>query len=372
MEGSSYITTLASSVSSTKRKRAVSSPQLDALETIYFRMGGPEWNRQDNWLSEHYLYSEWSGVTCKGEQITALELSQNNLRGRLDDPLVVDALLKLAPTLEQLWLSENALTGNLPGVLADKLKFPHLNIIDVGSNQLRGSLHPTFAEATQFSWFDTSGNELTHYYRYTSNDKEVTMVDFCASSPLTHVHVVPSLLTKQQGTALVDLAIRYTEANGGWQMDRHKAYKTTDIDIAVCGGELLDTCNTHLRTRILPIMANLFEFPVVDLAIEDLFLAKYSAAKGQQSTLSQHRDGSELSFVITLNDPATFKGGGTRFIADDVIVAPDTPGTGVFFSGGQLHSGVEVIEGTRYILAGFVRVYPSTLEGIARLKELSR
>jgi hypothetical protein len=87
--------------------------------------------------------------------------------------------------------------------------------------------------------------------------------------------------------------------------------------------------------------------------------------------LSQHRDGSELSFVITLNDPATFKGGGTRFIADDIIVEPDTPGTGVFFSGGQLHSGVEVVKGTRYILAGFVRVYPSTLEGVTRLKQLS-
>ena len=372
MEGSSHNTTLACSVSSTKRKWPISSPQVEALETIYHCLGGPDWSRQENWLSENHRFSEWSGVTCKGEQITALELSQNNLRGRLDDPLVVDALLKLSPTLEQLWLSENALTGNLPWVLADKLKFPHLNIIDVGSNQLCGSLHPTFAKATLFSWFDTSDNELTSYFRYTSDDEEATVVGFCTSSPLTHVHVVPSLLTKQEGTDLVDLAIRYTEANGGWQMDRHKAYKTTDIDIAVCGGELLDTCNAHLRTRILPLMANVFEFPVVDLAIEDLFLAKYSASKGQQSALSSHRDGSELSFVITLNDPATFKGGGTRFIADDVIVAPDTPGTGVFFYGGKLHSGVEVVEGTRYILAGFVRVYPSTLKGVARLEELSR
>ena len=350
----------------------MSSPQVEALETIYHCLGGPDWNRQANWLSENYQFSEWSGVTCKGEQITALELSQNNVRGRLDDPLVVDALLKLSPSLEQLWLSENALTGNLPCVLADQLKFPRLTVIDVGSNQLCGSLHPTFANATQLSWFDTSDNELTSYFRYASNDTEEVSVQDISTSPLTHVHVVPCLLSKQEGTVLVDLALRYTEAIGGWQMDHHKAYKTTDIDIAACGGELLDTCNAHLRTRILPLMAKVFEFPVVDLAVEDLFLAKYSAAKGQQNALSPHRDGSELSFVITLNDPATFKGGGTRFIADDIIVAPDTPGTGVFFSGGKLHSGVEVVVGTRYILAGFVRVYPSTLEGVARLKELSR
>jgi hypothetical protein len=102
-------------------------------------------------------------------------------------------------------------------------------------------------------------------------------------------------------------------------------------------------------------------------AIEDLFLAKYSADKGQQSALSQHRDGSELSFVITLNDPATdFTGGGTRFIMTNanksLTLAPETAGTGVFFCGRQLHSGVEVKTGTRYILAGFVRVFCSTPE----------
>jgi hypothetical protein len=337
---------------------------MNALQAIYHCLGGPEWNRRDHWLSETHPYSEWSGVTCsKGNKISALELSQNNLRGRLDDPLVVDALVSLAPSLEQLWLSENVLAGNLSSVLADKLKFPHLTILDVGSNRLRGSLHPLFAKATQFSWFDTSGNELTSYYRYNRNDDKVTIVDYSMSSPLKHVHVVPLLLSKLECIFLVDLAIRYTKANGGWQMDRHKAYKTTDIDIAVCGGELLDTCNAHLKTRILPLMANLFELSLVDLAVEDLFLAKYSADKGQQSTLSPHRDGSELSFVITLND--SFKGGGTRFIDDDIIVAPETPGTGVFFSGCQLHSGVEVVEGTRYILAGFVRVYSSTPEKVA-------
>jgi hypothetical protein len=363
MEGSSDGTAFVGSVvSSTKRKR-LASPQMDALETIYHCLGGPEWNRRGKWLESH-SYSEWSGVTCKANQITALELSQNNLRGRLDDPLVVDALVTLAPSLEQLWLSENALAGNLPSVLADKKRFPHLTILDVGSNRLRGSLHPLFAKATHFSWFDTSGNELTSYFRYTSNDDKVRQVHLSTSSPLKDVHVVPSLLTKQQCTFLVDLAMGYTKANGGWQMDRHKAYKTTDIDIAVCGGELLDTCNAHLQKRILPFMANLFEISLVDLAAEDLFVAKYSAKKGQQSALCPHRDGSELSFVITLND--SFKGGGTRFIDDDIIVSPETPGTGVFFSGCQLHSGVEVIEGTRYILAGFVRVYTSAPEKVSQ------
>mmetsp|Transcript_20560 Transcript_20560/g.44632 ORF Transcript_20560/g.44632 Transcript_20560/m.44632 type:complete len:389 (-) Transcript_20560:114-1280(-) len=358
-------------VSSTKkRKLSVSrSPQMDALKTIYASLGGPEWTRQDNWLFNDHECCEWQGITFKGDNVKMLELSQNNLRGCLDDPILVDAFAKLGPTLEQLWISENAITGNLPAIFADELLFPHLSILDVGSNQLRGSLHPAFAKrATPFAWFDTSGNQLTSYYRYNSSNNDHGEASVGGggptSSPLPHVHVAPSLLTKPQCTDLVDLAIHHTEANGGWTMDRHKAYKTTDIDIAICGDKLLDTCNDHLRTTILPLMARLFEFSLVDLAIEDLFLARYSAVKGQQSMLSKHTDDSELSFVITLNDG--FKGGGTRFIDDDTTVAPNC-GAGVFFCGNRLHSGVEVVEGDRYILAGFVRVYPSTTEGFAKL-----
>ncbi len=56
---------------------------------------------------------------------------------RLDDPILVDAFVKLGPTLEQLWLSENAaVTGNLPSVFANVSLFPKLNILDVGSTLL--------------------------------------------------------------------------------------------------------------------------------------------------------------------------------------------------------------------------------------------
>jgi hypothetical protein len=365
-----------SSGSSGKRKLGASvSPQMDALKTIYKSLGGPEWTRQDNWLSEDHDCFEWQGVTCKngtGDDITVLELSQNNLRGRLDDPILVEAFVTLGPTLEQLWLSENAaITGNLPPIFADASVFPKLSVLDVMNNQLRGSLHPAFAKCvTEMSCFDISGNQLSSYYRHTgtNTNNEHDEYEVCdvgpMSSPLPHVHVAQSLLTKQQCADLVDLAIRHTDANGGWMMGTHKAYKTTDVDISICGGKLLDHCNDHLRTRILPLMARLFEFPLVDLAIENLFLAKYSAIKGKQSALSQHMDDSELSFVITLND--SFQGGGTRFVADDTTVAPHG-GAGVLFCGRRLHSGVEVVEGNRYILAGFVRVYPSTPEGVAKL-----
>ena len=357
------------------RKRARPASQREALETIYHRLGGTEWTRQENWLSTDADLSQWSGVTCSASgHITALELSQNNLKGEISD--VIEALLPLAPTLEQLWLSENGLSGNLPSALADQAQFPALTILDVGSNQLRGSLHPAFARATHFSWCDLTGNELTSYFRYTNNntnrETNIAVNDGSkkSSSPLSNVHVVPALLTEPACQELVDLAVDYTNRNGGWQMDRHKDYRTTDIDVAMVGGDLLSQCNNHLKDAILPTLAQLFHFPVQDLAMEDLFLAKYSATRGQQRSLAQHRDGSELSFVITLND--AFQGGGTTFLPGNVTVAPKTAGTGVFFCGRLLHAGVEVVDGTRYILAGFVRVYPSTPDGVIRLQELIR
>jgi hypothetical protein len=383
-----------SSVQLSPNKRKLSllsvsvSPQVDALKTIYKHLGGPEWTRQDNWLSEDHECFEWHGITCsKGtdDGVTVLDLSQNNLRGRLDDPFLIDAFVKLGPTLEQLWLDDNtAITGNLPSVFADTSIFPQLEALDVMNNQLSGLLHQSFAKRkTELSCLDTSGNQLTCYYRYTNtnnsnnsnsdskhDEDEVGSDVGLLSSPLPHVHVAQSLLTQQECANLVDMAIRHAEANGGWKMGQHKVYRTTDVDISVCGGKFLDTCNDHLRTTILPLMARLFEFSLCDLAIDNLFLAKYSAIKGRQSALSEHLDDSELSFIVTLND--AFQGGGTRFYADDTdgtIVKPKC-GAGALFCGRRMHSGVEVTEGDRYILAGFVRVFPSTPEAVAKLNAL--
>ena len=356
-----------------------STTQKDALQTIYKSLNGPNWTRQNNWLFNDHSSCEFQGITFQGDHVKILELSQNNVKGRLDDPTLVEAFIQLGPSLEQLWMSENSLTGNLPSVFANEKIFPKLTIIDVGSNKLRGSLHPMFAQkrAVPFSYLDTSDNQLTSYYRCNdtnddadgTNDNESGNDDWSTktstiSSPLPHVHVCHSLLTKEQCATLINLAIHHTKTNGGWTTDRHKSYKTTDIDIAYCGNDILDVCNDHLRITILPLLSKLFHIPIVDLVIEDLFLAKYSADKGEQSMLSKHVDDSELSFVITLNDE--FKGGGTCFINDDAtttVVAPSDCGGGVFFCGHRLHSGVEVVDGTRYILAGFVRVYPSTAEG---------
>lgn len=367
-------TSSSSAVGNRKRSRPCSyNTPRESLEILYTRLDGKNWTRQENWCSTTVPISEWSGVTCNTNtdgaiSITALELSQNNLKGNLED--VIDVLL---PSLEQLWLSENQLRGNLPASLADRSRFPNLTILDVGSNQMSGRLHPVFTKANHhFTWFDITGNPLTSYFRYEQThhpqQEDTTPAKAAAthSSPIPNVHVVESLLTPEDCQALIDIAIDYTNQNGGWQTDRHKEYQTTDIDVAVVGEALLEQCNRLLKDTFWPALSRLFGLPIQDLACEDLFLAKYSSDEGDgQISLPAHRDGSELSFVVTLNKE--FQGGGTQFVHSKVTVAPDVPGTCVLFCGRLLHRGLKITKGTRYILAGFVRVYPTTKESEERL-----
>ena len=100
-------------------------------------------------------------------------------------------------------------------------------------------------------------------------------------------------------------------------------------------------------------------------------MVRYDAAG--QDRLAAHTDDSELSFNLLLSDPSAFEGGGTRFEAAGEAAEPAETGEEAAEEGetvrpargemlshfGRLrHAGQPVLEGTRYILAGFVRVRP--------------
>ena len=103
-------------------------------------------------------------------------------------------------------------------------------------------------------------------------------------------------------------------------------------------------------------MAASFEVPVWRCAVEDLFVCKYEAGAGQAG-LGVHRDDSEVSFVVLLNDPSEFEGGGTTFVRGETPPAFRSAGGCVLFCGLRVHAGRPITGGVRYILAGFVRVH---------------
>jgi hypothetical protein len=189
--------------------------------------------------------------------------------------------------------------------------------------------------------------------------------------------------------------IRLTEEHcykkqNGWQTDRHKIYKTVDIDVRHVP-ELLSLCNSRLAMDdnfmpgILHTLAYSFQVNVKDLIVQDLFVVKYSVGNEitNQTSLPPHQDDSVLSFVISLNDHGTneeteYIGGGTEFVNWKQKLDSDTSdrgeycmnltkenfniskplhaGTMTSFCGLQLHAGKQIVQGVRYILAGFLKV----------------
>jgi len=174
--------------------------------------------------------------------------------------------------------------------------------------------------------------------------------------PLTQVMVTKNILTPSQCIEI----IKYSENGGGWQTDRHKIYKTVDVDVRHIP-LLLKLCNDILKNQILFVLASLFQLHVNDIVMDDLFVVKYSCGDAaiNQTSLPPHQDDSVLSFVISLNNTDNYEGGGTEFVnwkSKNRISRPIDAGTMSSFCGLQLHSGKRITKGTRYILTGFLKV----------------
>ena len=96
------------------------------LEAVYEALGGENWNRQDNWLSNKPL-SEWIGVDTEDGRVVALWLEKRNLTGTLPD-----ALWELT-RLRQLHLSDNpGLTGGLPDGIGRLTELEYLDLRGTG------------------------------------------------------------------------------------------------------------------------------------------------------------------------------------------------------------------------------------------------
>lgn len=79
-----------------------------ALKALYNSTGGDAWTKKDNWNSDKGLGS-WHGVkTDAAGRVISLDLSNNNLQGRLPDEL------SQLTELKELYLYGNRLSGSLP------------------------------------------------------------------------------------------------------------------------------------------------------------------------------------------------------------------------------------------------------------------
>jgi hypothetical protein len=198
---------------------------------------------------------------------------------------------------------------------------------------------------------------------------------------LLHRIHVKSILSDEEAARCLTLATDYAEATGCWEQPdqvRHAAYSTCDFAVEEClpMQSYLDD-DIDFGGRIWGHLSSLYGIAYEDLTYLDFFCAHYQAndddarATKTMDRLEAHRDGSLLSFTITLNNPNEFEGGGTFFDAlRDVepttttpgvlqkggVVCPLRAGDAVLHSGKILHGADVVRSGKRTVLVGFVDV----------------
>ena len=104
----------------------VLAPDKGILAALYAATNGPEWKRSDNWLTDAPL-GDWYGVGWDGKgRVNRLLLSDNGLTG------AIPGELGDLSELTHLLLRENALTGPLPLELANLSNLRNLDIRDTG------------------------------------------------------------------------------------------------------------------------------------------------------------------------------------------------------------------------------------------------
>ena len=123
-----------------------------ALVALHDATGGPNWGRNNNWLSDVPI-SEWSGVTIDDNgRVTELRLDHNQLSGEIPPELG-----NLA-NLEYLRLDHNQLSGEIPPELGNLANLEYLRL---DHNQLSGEIPPELGNLANLEYLRLDHNQLS-------------------------------------------------------------------------------------------------------------------------------------------------------------------------------------------------------------------
>ena len=132
----------------------------EALVALYNATDGPNWDNNENWLSDAPL-DEWYGVTTNDDgRVTGLFLRENELNWRyLRDGSSGEIPPKLGnlASLRVLYLPGNLLTGEIPPELGN---LANLRILDLASNHLSGEIPPELGSLASLQVLELSENAL--------------------------------------------------------------------------------------------------------------------------------------------------------------------------------------------------------------------
>ena len=156
----------------------------------------------------------------------------------------------------------------------------------------------------------------------------------------------------------------------GFSTSEHKFAKS--VSVCVRNSELLMDLTCPLHNIVCGLVSSLYgltpkQWSLTDVrnknalkdATNDLFISKYEGSK-RSTGLNLHRDGSDISYVVPLNDLSRFVDGGTFFPnhqskRNGFISRAELGHVSLHF-GSVEHARHNITSGTRYILAGFINV----------------
>ena len=123
----------------------------DVLIALYHATGGPNWNNNQNWLSDEPV-RKWYGVRFHEGRVAELRLPDNGLTGEIPPELQdFERLIGLD-------LGGNQLTGDIPQELWN---LRSLVMLDLSGNRLTGEISPELGNLKGIKKLLLAGNQLT-------------------------------------------------------------------------------------------------------------------------------------------------------------------------------------------------------------------
>ena len=191
------------------------------------------------------------------------------------------------------------------------------------------------------------GSKFANNYSYINDDTRKICDTLYLFNENKKIKIIDDLLTNKECKLIINEAENYAKKYG-WTKKRHDKHPTVDNEFNK-KWENYKIIQKKITGKIYNEINKMYQVKKEKLRINEMFIVKYST-DGQRE-LEFHKDGSEFSFIIALND--NYKGGGTYFesLKKNIILKK---GSCLVFSGQNTHKGSYLLDGTRYILTGFI------------------
>jgi len=298
--------------------------------------------------------SKYHGVTCfDNENLHRHILAINIWRDK--KPKNVDYYetsnrLQLNPTIgfedleyNNIYLTENS---SINISIFDELLYNHCNekLLEIKERKENGKNITIIFKKKEIMEVMDKKMDIQADLDFIKNENEFTVNRFLQRL------VFPKIFTPDICKWIISEGENYASQTGGWTTHRHENYPTMDLPVKDI---------STIFSFILSVLPSIFDKIIKmygilhsNINVLDMFLVKYHA--NLQNELELHKDGSILSFNISLSNTADYEGGGTIFT--DGMHYSLEQGDMLVHCGKSKHAGVKILKGERYILVAFLDV----------------